>query len=153
MYSKEEASNIRQEFWTTFGQYMAPVPSVDEYFMSWINYKTGLKNVYFKMQTYKRSAVIGIYITHSDPELQEIFFQQFLENKNFLESLTGEQWEWKLNVQDEQGKITSRIYKELTGVSIMNRDDWPALISFFKERMMALDEFWSMAKYSFDQLR
>ncbi|RZK28608.1 MAG: DUF4268 domain-containing protein, partial [Hymenobacter sp.] len=46
MYSKAEATQLRQAFWTTFGQYMAPVPSAEGWPTNWINYKTGLKHVY-----------------------------------------------------------------------------------------------------------
>lgn len=153
MFSKEESSNIKQEFWTTFGQYMAPVPSAGEEKVNWINYKTGLKDVHFKMQALKRSAITGIFLLHKDIELQELFYEQFLGNKAFLESLTTKEWSWQLHTADEGGKIISRIFTELPGVSIMNRNDWPAIISFFKQEMMLLDEFWSMARYGFEQLR
>jgi hypothetical protein len=51
------------------------------------------------------------------------------------------------------GKTVSRIYKELPGVSVFNKSDWPELISFFKPRLIALDAFWENARYSFDDLR
>jgi hypothetical protein len=38
-------------------------------------------------------------------------------------------------------------------VNLFNRDDWPALISFFKPRLVALDEFWNGAQYAFEELR
>jgi len=54
---------------------------------------------------------------------------------------------------DENGKTISRVYKQMDNASIFNRNDWPGLISFFKPRIIALDEFWSVAQYSFDGLR
>ncbi|RYZ23162.1 MAG: DUF4268 domain-containing protein, partial [Chitinophagaceae bacterium] len=36
---------------------------------------------------------------------------------------------------------------------IFRREDWPELISFFKPRIVALDAFWSEAKYFFEALR
>jgi hypothetical protein len=47
----------------------------------------------------------------------------------------------------------SRIYKEITGVSVFNKDHWPDLISFFKPRIIALDSFWENAKYGFEDLK
>ena len=58
----------------------------------------------------------------------------------------------KLFSQDENGKITSKILKRLEGVSIFKKSQWPGLISFFKPRIIALDEFWSTASYSFESL-
>jgi hypothetical protein len=153
LYSKEEASQIRQAFWTAFGQYIAPQLSSEGLRVNWINYKTGLKHVYFRMHAYNRSAVIAIEVAHPDPGIRELFFEQFNELKNILHSALGEKWEWQPDYEDENGKTISRIYKPLDGVSIFNKNDWPALISFFKPRIIALDEFWSDAKYAFHALK
>ena len=153
MYSKDEASQIRQAFWTTFGQYIAPQLSVDGIKVNWVNYKTGLKNVYFKMQADKRVASIAIELTHSDPGIRELFFEQFKEFKNILHATLDEAWEWELHGIDESGKSISRIYKQIDGVSIFNKADWPSLISFFKPRIIALDEFWNNVKDGFDALK
>lgn len=153
MYTREQASKLRQAFWTAFGQYMAPVLSAEGMPTNWINYKTGLKNVYFRMQADKKLASIAIEMTQPDLEIQQMFFEQFGAMKELLHSTVGEEWTWELHTSDEYGKEVSRIYTELKGVNVFNQDDWPALISFFKPRMIALDAFWSDAKYSFDELR
>ncbi|SHM22904.1 DUF4268 domain-containing protein [Mucilaginibacter sp. OK098] len=153
MYSKDEASQLKQQFWTTFGQYISPQLSAEGLRVNWVNYKTGIKHVYFKMQADKRSASIAIELTHSDPGIQELFFEQFKEFKNILHATLDETWEWELHGIDESGKSISRIYKQIDGVSIFNKADWPALISFFKPRIIALDEFWNDVKYGFDSLR
>jgi hypothetical protein len=70
-----------------------------------------------------------------------------------LQGYVSEEWEWSLHTSDANGKIISRIYKEIKPVNVFNQDDWPTLITFFKSRIIALDEFWSDAKYSFDSLK
>lgn len=153
MYTREQASQLRQAFWTTFGQYMAPIPSADGYRINWPNYKTGIKNVYFRMQADARKASIGIEITHVDPGLQELFFEQFLELKKYLHQTLGEEWEWALHQPTDQGDTITRIYQEISPANVFNREDWPKLISFFKPRLIALDEFWSNGQFSFDSLK
>ncbi|HEY4197456.1 MAG TPA: DUF4268 domain-containing protein [Mucilaginibacter sp.] len=153
MYSKDEASQLKQLFWTTFGQYIAPQLSADGLKVNWVNYKTGVKNLYFRMEAGKRYASIAIEITHPDEGIQELFFEQFKELKILLISSLQEDWEWQLHTQDESGKTVSRIFKQVDGISIFNKNDWPELISFFKPRIGALDEFWSDAKYAFDALK
>ena len=96
------------------------------------------------------AAAIYIAIQHPDPEIQELYFEQFLELKDLLHTALGEEWQWQLRAPVEDGKMITRIYKEVPGVSVFNRDDWPDLISFFKQRIIALDKFWEKAKYSFD---
>ena len=153
MYSKQEASQLKQEFWTNFGHYMAPILSADGERINWINYKTGEKGIYFKMNADNKTAFIGIELWHKDTEIQELYFQQFLQLRKILEEALGEEWKWALHTQDENGQTISRIYKELPGVSIFKKESWPDLISFFKPRIIALDEFWSMVKYGFESLR
>jgi len=150
LYSKDEASQIRQGFWTAFGQYIAPQLSADGLRINWINYKTGIKHLNFKMQTDNRQAYIAIEISHPDAGMQELMFEQFKELKTVLDSNLNEEWEWELHTRDESNKLVSRIIKILPSASIFNRNDWPALISFFKPRIIALDEFWSVAQYSFE---
>jgi hypothetical protein len=84
MYSKDEASQLKQAFWTTFGQYITPQLSADGLKINWINYKTGIKHLYFKMEADNKSASISINITHPDKGIQELFFEQFLEVKTLL---------------------------------------------------------------------
>ncbi|QHT71263.1 DUF4268 domain-containing protein [Rhodocytophaga rosea] len=153
MYTKEQASKLRQAFWTAFGQYIAPHPSAEGLKVNWVNYQTGVKHVYFRMQADNTTASIGIEITHLDTEIQELFFEQFMSLKTILHSYLGEEWEWRLHTTDDNGKVISRIYTEIKPVNVFNQDDWPELITFFKPRIIALDEFWSDAKYSFESLK
>jgi Domain of unknown function (DUF4268) len=99
------------------------------------------------------SESIGIELTHSDIGIQQLYFEQFKELKNILHETIEEDWIWQPDTLDEHGKTISRIYKEIDGVNVFNRNDWPKLISFFKPRIIALDQFWCDAKYSFDSLK
>ena len=153
MYSKAEASQLRQAFWTTFGQYMSPVQSFDGWPVNWVNYKTGVKGVQFKMHADNRRASLAIELMQNDAGIRELFFEEFLALKTLLHETLGEEWTWEPQAENEHGQQLSRIYKELTPANVFNRDDWPALISFFKPRLIALDEFWSGAQYAFEELR
>lgn len=148
MFSREEASRIRHEFWTAFGRYMSPVLSAEGLKTNWVNYHTRLKDVYFRMDAGKKSAMISISLEHSDPELQQLYFEQFLEMKDMLHATLGEEWEWQLHAQVD-GKIITRIFKTLPEVSVFNKEHWPDLISFFKPRIIALDSFWENARWGF----
>ncbi len=153
MYTKEQASQLKQSFWTTFGQYMRPVLSSEGMRINWINYKTGIRYISFKTQAGKDKASIAIEIAHPDEGIQELFFEQFKELKSLLHSSLNEEWDWVLHTKDENNKTVSRIYKELDQSNVYNEKDWPSLISFFKPRLIALDQFWSDAKDIFDSLK
>ncbi len=153
MFKRQEASRLREEFWTTFGRYMRPVLSTEGIKINWINYKTTLKDVYFRMDVNQKSAMISIALEHPEASIRELYFQQFLELKILLHTTMDEEWEWEEKVSTTDNKVVARIYKELPGVSVFNKEQWPELITFFKPRIIALDRFWADACYSFEALR
>jgi len=152
MFSQEEASRLRQAFWTSFGQYMAPIRNADGERTNWINYKTGLKDIFFRMEAGRRHSWIAIEMTHKNLDMQQLYFEELQSLQPLLFKALGEPWEAQLHHENAYGKISSRYVKELTGVSVFRKTDWPALISFFKPRMIALDAFWSDARYHFESL-
>lgn len=146
MYTRQQTTAVRTKFWTSFGQYMKPVPSAGGSTVNWLNYKTGIRDIYFRMDADKKQASIAIEIRHADAELRQLFYEQLLALKNILHGCTGEEWTWQPDHVHEDGMQVSRIIKSQAGTSIFNEDDWPRIISFLKPRLIALDEFWEMVK-------
>lgn len=152
MYTKTQVSKTKQEFWTAFGVYMKPVPTAENQYISWQNYKTGIKGIFFRMRAERQFASIGVEITHPDPEIQELLYGQFEQFKKLLEMETMETWDWRLLDADELGKSVSVIESKLENVNVMDQDTWPEIISFLKPRIIALDSFWSNVRYGFEGL-
>lgn len=150
MYNWAETSRIRKEFWITFGRYMKPVPNAQGKQISWPNYKTGVKDVYFRMKAERDFASIGIEIGNPDLVIQEIYFEQFIQVKKIFESTIEEDWDWKLHQTNDFGQTISKIETVLKGVNILNKADWSKIISFLKPRIIALDEFWDLVKPGFE---
>ena len=119
--------------------------------INWVNYKTGIKHLYFRMEAENKYARIYIEYAHPDPDIRELMFMQLEAYKAILHLELEEEWSWHANHVDDFGKSTTRIEMQLAGkYSIYKPEDWPTLISFFKPRIIALDRFWNMAKYNFD---
>ena len=153
MYSRAEVSQARQAFWTAFGQYMAPQLSAEGGRINWINYKTGEKDIYFRMHAGKENVRIGIELAHKDAGVQQLYFEQFEQLKTILHRHVGEAWIWQPAVPDENSGSISRIFKEQNDTNILLRENWPQAISFFKPRIMALDAFWTEVKFAFEAFR
>lgn len=152
MFTREESSRIRHEFWTVFGRYMSPILSAEGLKINWINYHTSIKDVYFRMNAGPRSASISISLEHTDAGIRALYFEQFEAFRTILHTTIEEEWQWQQDVWID-GRAISRIYRELPDVSVFNKDHWPELISFFKPRIIALDSFWENAKYTFQMLK
>ncbi len=149
MYSKKEESFLREEFWTTFGKYISPVPSAEGCKINWVNYKTGIRFIKLKMEVKGESAYIGFEISHNKIIVQDSFFDHFKLLQVEFEKILMEKWAWEKNIEIENNKI-SRIYFLLNAVDIYNKDDWPQIISFLKKRILLLDIFWCQHKEIFE---
>lgn len=142
MYSFKHKVATRERFWISFGKYMYPIPAASGARVSWVNYPTGLKSVSFRMYFERTEAYIGIEVDFSREEMEHSQFRKFYQMKSLLESYLGEVWHWEEGAINFNGKPVSRIFKNLLGVDIMQENDWPAVISFLKPRIIALDAFW-----------
>ena len=153
MYTKQEISKQKQAFWTAFGRYMKPVLSADGEQISWLNYKTGNKYVNFRMDVDSRRAVLSVVLDHPDLGARQLYFERFVQLKSTFEEIIGEEdWVWQRDGLNEHERNVSTINKQLTGVNIFRNEDWPAIISFLKPRIIALDVFWSMVRYQFSNI-
>jgi hypothetical protein len=150
MYSRQETTQLRKQFWTQFGQYMRPIPGADGGRVNWLNYQTGIKHLYFRMDADNQKATIAIELRHTDTQKQQFYYEQFVALKKVLEDITTEKWKWELLTVDEDNKQVTRIGTTLPGVNIFTQADWPAIISFLKPRILALDTFWASVKDNFE---
>ena len=146
MYSKNEKSLIRKKFWTRFGQYMKPIPSANGERINWLNYKTGIKDIYIRMDADTGKTSIALELLQKDESLRLNNYAQVQLYRKLLEHSLENKWKWEEDYFDENGNKGSRVIQTLNGVNIFNEGDWPAIISFLKPRLIALDGFWSQIK-------
>lgn len=152
MYTREEASYIKQQFWTRFGKYMSPVLSAEGEKINWINYKTGVKHLSFKMNATHEFAYIGIEISHKDPVQALALYNQFKLVQAALEETLGEKWQWQAAYENEHYQLLSTISRHHKPCNIFKETDWPEIISFLKPRIIQLDRFWSDYRMVFEMV-
>ena len=152
MYSKAEASFITQKFWTSFGMYLSPVPSATLEKVNWVNYKTGIKGISFKMDAGKDLAVVTVEIFLKDTMLQHQYFEIFNNFASELKKIGVNKWVFQKDYFQENKGSVSIIVAELKNVNVFKEGDWPTMISFLKQYMLRLDKFWGSYKPAFELL-
>lgn len=152
MYTREEASAMRQKFWTSFGQYMAPVPSASFEKVNWINYKTGIKGILFKMEAVKDSANVAVEIMLSNMVLQHQYFEVFINFAKEFQEIAGKGWLMEKHHINETQQDICKIFIEQKNINIFMQSDWPSIITFLKKNIMAIDAFWNEYKPAFETL-
>ncbi|MEO7463298.1 MAG: DUF4268 domain-containing protein [Ferruginibacter sp.] len=150
MYSRQEISRLNQEFWTSLGMYMSPIPSAEGQKINWVNYKTEVKYTRLKMWAEDNKVSLGLYFSHPDEDASKRWRQLFesLLDVYFYDELPH------FKLQEVAGIIPVSFHymAEIDNLSIMRKEDWPAMISFLKPRLIHLDAAWINNKELFEML-
>ena len=142
MYSKEYKSEIKKLFYTSFGKYMSKNKSINDTKIKWLNYKTDIKDLYFKIDCNENYTKILIDIQHNDDEIRNLFFAQFLELEKLFIKTMGEKWIWESEYLNFYGQKSSQISKTLKKVNIYDKKTWVSSFKFLEKRFIKIDEFW-----------
>ncbi|AZQ44116.1 DUF4268 domain-containing protein [Nonlabens ponticola] len=133
MYSKEEAKQVRQDFWTFFGK---------RYDRKWLLYNTGIKDLVLKFEFEDNRAIVGIDLMHDDQFYREYYFDKLLSLKALMFEEVSQELIFDPDYRTESGKIISRIYVYLDNVKIQRKTDWPAVYNFYYKYMDRLEQFY-----------
>jgi hypothetical protein len=134
MYSKEESSKLRKEFWTSFGK---------SFPRKWLLYDTKIKDFNFKFVADKNQALVCLDIESTYRTKNELLFDQVIELKDILvEDFLPDVIFDEIYVL-ETGKIIHRIYVKYNGeFNIHDKNTWQNVYLFFKEAMHQFEEFY-----------
>ena len=131
MFSKQEAQQLKTEFWTAFGK---------SFPRKWILYDTKIKDFSFKFYVDNKKAEVSIDIEMKDEIFRNAYYEKIWSLETILEEEIG-----SFNKDEfytlENGKIISRIWVEKSGISIYNKNTWQETFEFFVEKMDAFERF------------
>ncbi|KOS05911.1 hypothetical protein AM493_07580 [Flavobacterium akiainvivens] len=132
MFSKAEAQQIKKEFWTSFAE---------AYPRKWLLYDTKIKDVSFKFYVDNKKAMVLLDIEPKETEKRKEYFDKLVSLKAIL---TEEYLHDALYEEDyylDNGKAISRIWVELSGISLYNMASWATIFRFFSISMDAFERF------------
>lgn len=134
MFSKEEAAQIKKEFWTSFGK---------SFPRKWVLYDTKIKDFAFKFYCDNKKAEISIDIEIKDEVFRNAYYEKLWSLEGILEEeLGGEVYKDEFYALDN-GKIISRFWVEKHDVSIYNKNTWQDIFEFFVDKMSAFERvYW-----------
>jgi len=132
MFSKEEALQIKKDFWIVFAE---------AYPRKWLLYNTKIKDLTFKFYVDNKKAQVLLDIEPKDEEKRKIYFEKVFSLKTILLEEYLEEAIFERNYYLESGKVISRIWVEKTDISINNKNNWEAIFEFFNTNMDAFERF------------
>lgn len=125
MFTKEEAQQIRKEFWIAFGK---------SFPRKWILHDTKIKDFSFKFYADHKKAEVSVNLEMKDELFRDAYFNKWWSLESLLED------ELRIVQKDElytleNGKIISRFWVTKENVSILNKNTWREIFEFFIEKM------------------
>jgi len=132
MFSKEEAQQIKKEFWTAFAE---------AYPRKWLLYDTKIKDFTFKFYVDNKKAQVLIDIEPKDEEKRKIYYEKIESLKTILLEEYLDDAIFERNFYLETGKCISKIWVEKNGISLFNKASWDDIFDFFNEKMDAFERF------------
>lgn len=134
MFSREESKKLRQEFWTSFGK---------EFPHKWLLYNTKMKEIQLKFSFTRKFAMVSLDIDDDDEMIRAYYFEKMQSLEKILKSEYLPEVVLDEFHELPEGKIISRVYTKIDGVSIHNKKDWPEVKKFLATNMLQLEEFFS----------
>ena len=141
MFSKEEAKELKLEFWNRLEEQMSKIRNPYGSKVNWMSYNTGIKHLYFRMEADENGCRLCIDLQFKDKDIREIFYQQFQEFENMLND-TFKGLKWYEEYEHWNGKQIARLAIEKTDCNLLNKKDWDKMHLFLKLNFKKLDEFW-----------
>lgn len=123
---------MKKEFWTAFA---------DAYPRKWLLYDTKIKDVTFKFYVDNKKAQVMLDIEPKEDDKRIIYFEKMESLKNILHDEFLPEAVFERNFYLENGKVISRVWVELTGISLYNMASWAAIFRFFNINMDAFERF------------
>lgn len=132
MFSKNEAKQLRQDFWIAFGK---------SYPRKWILYNTKIKDFSFKFHFDTAKAMVSLDIECKDLEKRIELWEKITALKsvliaNYLSNVVLEEYVFLENETE-----ISRVSVQLNNVSIHNKNTWQETMVFLNKNMLQFEAF------------
>ncbi|MBN1953071.1 MAG: DUF4268 domain-containing protein [Bacteroidales bacterium] len=141
MYSKEEAKETREKFWSQFKNWSGKMRNKAGKKGRWLMNDTGIRQIRLKFHFDEEIALVAIEVDTRNLD-KRIDLWNKLESLNArLTEMADFEINWELEYLIGNGKSVSRIFSRLDHVSIYTTEDWKAVNKFFYSRMTVFEEF------------
>lgn len=132
---------MREEFWDSFKQLSAGRRARKGLPGNWLLSQTGMKALNLRFHVDREVAQVGIDLETKNMDKRIELYERLESLKKLLEEAMESQLIWELEYIRENGKSVSRIYLQLEGVDIYNRETWARAHQFMYENMTKLEAF------------
>ena len=120
MWSKDEAKELRLNFWSGFKRYC----SRHGVYQKWLLTGVKIKSVQLKFYVDEQKALVLFQIDHKSDFRRYEIYECFQAYRKLMTANCGEDLKWEEDFHEIGERPISAIYFELPSVSIFRQSDW-----------------------------
>ncbi len=139
MYTREQAKQLRKNFWIKFGYRCKIVPELKHKRKKWMLYDTDIPNVELKFKISRHEAWVMIELNQKNENKRLKAYSLLEQYKAIIEQDFCNGLTWELCYTRDSGEEVSRIFTKLEGVDIHNQNQWPDIYNFYIDNMLRLE--------------
>lgn len=139
MYTREEAKQLRLDFWKVFGDYSKTLDYLKPNRGRWILYYTRIKHLELKFEVLRHTIRVMIEVNHKDENKRLDLFEQLQQYKKIIESAYGGELTWDFFYATPSGNEVCRIYCENHDFDFHNKNHWPQMHQYMAKEMMQIE--------------
>ena len=141
MLPKEERKALNEAFWAGFKTHMRACMSSSGRRINWINYPTGVKDVYMRMEVDAHGVRLCFDVQPKDDGIRSIIWEQMTELKTLMQAEMGIEAIYLEKSHYWNERLISRIKWEDNTLNYFNEEDIPKIIEFLKDKLITHKEF------------
>lgn len=139
MWSKEEAKELRINFWKGFKRYC----SRHQIYRKWVLTGVKIKSTQLKFYADDQKALVLFQIDHKNDLERYRVYECFMSYRKLMAVDCGEDLRWEEDYNGVDERTVSAIYFELPEVNLYREADWEKIYAFFAGKMPLLEEaYW-----------
>lgn len=140
MYNKEEAKQLRIDFWNDFAIYSKQLDYLKPQRGRWMMYYTGIKHVVLKFDVERHVIRVALELNHRREVHRLEVYEQLEKYKAIINEAFGEGLIWDYVYTTSSGNEVCRLYVESDAFDFHKREHWKSMFVFMGDNMIKLEE-------------
>jgi hypothetical protein len=141
MYAKSETKNIREEFWNSFKSWSGGKRIKTGMPGKWIMNDTGIRQLKLKFHFDEKIALVGIEVDTRNLDKRIELWDKLEKTKAILTKNFDSELIWDMEYPLIGIKTVSRVYRQISNVSIYDRSTWKSVNEFFFKNMTCFEDY------------
>lgn len=138
MFSKEQAKELKLEFWKKFGEYCRVHPELADRKKIFILHDTGINHVDLKFDVDRSYVRVVLEVNHKNQDRRLDVYEYVEAFKGILqEDLENLNWDFAF-IRDN-GQEVGRAWVELLNMDFHKKENWAAIFGFMADNMYILE--------------